>query len=123
MAVVIELVVDVGGDGAVFFAVGAVIAVVVDEETGKVAAVFGAAFVDKRLRADAFFLGAQHDGGAVSIIGADVVAFVAAQTLETYPDIGLDVFDHVAEVNGAVGIRQGAGYENAAFGLRHVCLF
>ena len=59
----------------------------------------------------------------MGIVGADVVAFVAAQTLETHPDVGLDVFDHVAEVNGAVGIRQGAGYEYAAFGLRHVCLF
>ena len=81
----------------------------------KSAAVFGAAFVDKRLRADAFFLGAQHDGGAVGIIGADVVAFMAAQSLEAYPDVGLDIFDHVTEVNRAVGIGQGAGDKNAAF--------
>ena len=43
------------------------------------------------------------------------MALMPAQALEAYPDIGLDIFHHVAEVDGAVGIRQGAGDKNAAF--------
>ena len=87
----------------------------VNEKTAEVAQVFAVAFVDELLRRDAFLLSAQHDRRAVRVIGANVVAFMAAQALEAYPDIGLDIFHHVAEVNRAVGIRQGAGDKNAAF--------
>ena len=52
------------------------------------------------------FLRGKHHGRAVGVVGAAVVAFVAAQFLEAYPNVGLDVFDHVAEVDAAVGIRQ-----------------
>jgi hypothetical protein len=42
------------------------------------------------------------------------VAFVTAHFLEAHPDIGLDVFDQMAEVNAAVGIGQGGGNKNLA---------
>ena len=115
VAAVVQRAVDGGGQRAVFFAVGAVVLVVVDEKTTEVAQMLAVAFVDELLRRDTFFFRAQHDGRAVRVVGADVVAFMAAQTLEAYPDVGLDIFDHVAEVNRAVGIRQGAGDKNAAF--------
>jgi hypothetical protein len=35
--------------------------------------------------------------------------------LESDPDIGLDVFHDVADVEGTVGIRQCGGNENSAF--------
>jgi hypothetical protein len=54
-------------------------------------------------------LGAQHDRRAVGVVGADVMAFVAAQLLEAHPDVGLDVFDQMPEVDRAVGVGQGAG--------------
>jgi hypothetical protein len=38
---------------------------------------------------------------------------MATHSLITNPDIGLDVFQHVAEMDGAVGIGQGAGDEDA----------
>jgi hypothetical protein len=34
--------------------------------------------------------------------------------LEAHPDVGLDVFDQVAEVDRAVGVRQGGGDEDFA---------
>jgi hypothetical protein len=37
---------------------------------------------------------------------------MATQFLETYPDIGLDIFHEVAHVRGAIDVRQGTGYED-----------
>jgi hypothetical protein len=70
--------------------------------------------VDQLFRRDAFLLGAQHDRRAVRVVGADVPAFVAGHLLEAHPDVGLDVFDQMAEVDGAVGVGQGGGDEDFA---------
>ena len=67
---------------------------------------------------DALFLRGKHHGRAVGVVGAAVVALVAAQFLEAHPNVGLDVFDHVAEVDAAVGIRQrGSDKDFACHGL------
>ena len=75
---------------------------------------------DLLFRRAAFFLGAQHDGGAVSIVGANVGAHVAARFLETYPDVGLNVFQQVAQVDGAVGVWERAGDQDLALAVCHV---
>ena len=111
----IQRAVDGGGQLAVFFAVRAVVLVMVNEKAAEIAQMLAVALVDELLRRDAFLFRAQHDRRAVRVVGADIVAFMPAQALEAYPDIGLDIFHHVAEVNRAVGIRQGAGDKNAAF--------
>ena len=85
---------------------GAVIIVVTDVETGKVGEVLFAHFGNHVFRRNALFLRGKHYGRAVGVVGAAVVAFVAAQFLEAYPNVGLDVFNHVAEVDAAVGIWQ-----------------
>ena len=51
---------------------------------------------DQFLRGDAFLLRPQHDGCAVGIVGADVMALMPAHFLKAHPDIGLDVFDQMA---------------------------
>ena len=111
----IQRAVDGGGQLAVFFAVRAVVLVMVNEKAAEIAQMLAVALVDELLRRDAFLFRAQHDRRAVRVVGADIVALMPAQALEAYPDIGLDIFHHVAEVNRAVGIRQGAGDKNAAF--------
>ena len=63
---------------------------------------------------DLLGLGAQHDGRAVGVVGAHVVAAVTAHPLEPRPDVGLDVFDQVPEVNGAVGVGEGAGDQDVS---------
>ncbi len=93
---------------------GGIIVVKFDQEIGKIGAVFAPDAVDELLGAQAILLGAQHDRRAVSVIRANVVAFVAAQLLKADPDVGLNVFHQVADVNRAVGVGQGAGDENAA---------
>ncbi len=53
--------------------------------------------------------GANHDRRAVRVVGTDIDAAIAAQLLETHPDVGLDVLDQVPDVDRAVGVGQGTG--------------
>ncbi|EEG33090.1 hypothetical protein NEIFLAOT_01834 [Neisseria flavescens NRL30031/H210] len=117
-AVGFQCTVNVLGKLFVFRRMGAVIIVVADEKAGKVGEVFFAHFGNHVFGRDALFLRGKHHGCAVGVVGAAVVAFVAAQFLEAYPNVGLDVFDHVAEVDAAVGIRQrGSDKDFACHGL------
>ncbi|MNT55469.1 hypothetical protein D3C72_1927050 [compost metagenome] len=50
----------------------------------------------------------------MGVVGADVDGLIAAQFLEAHPHVGLDVLEHMAKVDGTVGIGQGAGNENLA---------
>ena len=117
-AVGFQRAVNVLGKLFVFRGMGAVIIVVADEKTGEVGEVLFAHFGNHVFRRNALFLRGKHHGRAVSVVGAAVVAFVAAQFLEAHPNIGLDVFDHVAEVDAAVGIGQrGSDKDFACHGL------
>ena len=90
-----------------------------DMKVCEIAAVLLLDSLDQLFRADAFLCGAQHDRGAVGIIGTDINAVVAAQFLETYPDVGLDVFDQMTDVDGAIRVGQGAGDQYGAAFLTH----
>lgn len=115
LAVGFQLAVDVVGVMAVFFAIGAVIVVVADVKAGEVAQVLGVHAFDQRLGGDAVFLGLEHDRRAMGVIGADIMAVVAAHFLKAHPDVSLDMLDHMAKVDGAVCVGQGAGHKNLAF--------
>jgi hypothetical protein len=62
-----------------------------------------------------FLTGPDHDRGAVGVVGAHEDAPVAAELLEPDPDIGLDVFNQMPDVDVPVGVREGGGDEDAAF--------
>ena len=112
----LEFLVDVLGVEARLVRVRRVVVVEFDMEAGEVTAVLAMDPLDQGLGGDAFLLGAQHDRRAVGVVGADIVALVAAHLLEAHPDVGLDVFDEMAQMDGAVGIGQGGGDENLARG-------
>ncbi len=80
-----------------------------DAEIAQVSGMFFPHALDQRFRRDAFFLRAQHDRGAVRVVCADVMAFVATKLLKPHPDVGLDGFEYVAQMQGAIGVVQGAG--------------
>ena len=63
---------------------------------------------------NARLFGGNHDGGAVGVVGTHKVDRVALHALEPHPDVGLDVFHDVADVEVAVGVRQGGGNEEFA---------
>ena len=49
------------------------------------------------------------------IIGANKHAIVATHTLKPHPDISLDRFEHMSQMNVSVGIREGGGNEYLAW--------
>ena len=107
------------GKQAVLVRVGGVIVVETNPETGEVRLVLAGRGGDQGLGRDALLAGAQHDGGAMGVIGAHVAAVMAAQFLESDPDVRLDVLHQVANMDRPVGIGQGAGDQNCAFFLTH----
>ena len=111
--VVAEGAVDADGEGFVFGGVGGVVVVEVHMEGGEVADVVGAHFADEFLGGDAFGFGAEHDGGAVRVVGADMPAFGSAHAMVSRPDVGLDVAEEVSEVDVPVGVRQRGGHQDA----------
>jgi hypothetical protein len=111
----IEMVVDVLAECLVLRGIRGVVVVECHMEAGEVAGVLAVHAGDQLLRGDAFLVGAQHDRRAVGVVGADVIDLsVGLHSLEAHPDIGLDVFHEVAEVDAAVGVRQRRGDEDPA---------
>jgi len=90
-----------------------------DTECIQVGELLGGNALDQFLRRYIFLTCTNHDRRAVRIAGANVNAVVATQFLEAHPDIRLDVFHQVAQVNGSIGIRQRAGNEHGASGVCH----
>ena len=119
MAVVAQAGVDQLTVMAVLCRVGGVEVVKIDQKAGKVLFVGCLDNVDLLLCRYAQLLGFQHDGRAVSIVGTNIAAVVAAHFLEAHPDIGLDGFQDMTQVQGAIGVGQGAGYQNLSFGGGH----
>jgi hypothetical protein len=58
------------------------------------------------LLAPAFLPCSYHDCSAMRVIGTYKNTFATYQLLKPYPNVSLDVFDHVTNVNVTVGIRQ-----------------
>ena len=113
--------VDGRGADAVLFRVRRMIVVEADGKAGEIFGVLLPHACNERLGLDTLGARAQHDRGDMGVDGAHVIAFVPAHLLEAAPDIGLDVFDQVTQVDRAVGIGQGAGDQDLA-GVRHgVC--
>ena len=111
--------IDAVAEGAVFWAVGGVIVVEADFEIGKILRVLRVAAGDQFFGRDAFGARAHHDRRAVRVVRADIDAGVAAHLLEAHPEIGLDVFDEMPEVDVAVGVRQGRGDNHFPFFRDH----
>jgi len=74
------------------------------ESAEKIARMFAENALHQLLWCDAVFFGAQHDRRAVLVVGAAVMHFIALHALKAHPDIGLDIFDQMPEVDGAIGI-------------------
>ncbi len=98
---------------------GAVVIVEVDLEIGEIPLVVRFHLGDLLFRGDAVFLGLEHDGGAVGIVSADIGALLATQFLEANPDVGLDVFQQMAQMNGAIGVGKGTGDQYLAGSVTH----
>lgn len=94
---------------AVGIAVGAAVMIELNSESRKITLVRLAHVSDQRFLAASFLASADHDRRPVCVVSAHVEAAISNQLLEANPDIGLQVFHQVPDVNGAVGVRQCAG--------------
>ena len=122
MPVFLQLAVNVLRELAVFLGVGGVVVIKADVEAAEIFLMLIADPVNQLFGRDAFALGPEHNGRAVGIVGANVVTVLATHFLVTHPDIRLNVFQQVAQVDRTVGVRQGAGNQNIALlfaRLRH----
>ena len=95
----------------------AAVVVELDVEAGEILDVGFPHLGDQFLLADFLLPGADHDRRAVRVVGADINAAPPAKFLEANPNIGLQILHEVAQVDVAVGVRQGIGDENAT--IRH----
>jgi hypothetical protein len=104
-----QTVVDALAQPSVLFGVRRIEVVVGDEEALEVALVLDADLFDQLLGRYAELLRFQHRCGAVRIVGTNVDALITAQALKAHPDIGLDVFEQMPEMDGSIRVRQRAG--------------
>ena len=118
-----QLAVDALRQFDVFRRIGRIPVVEGDMEAVQVLRAAGGDLGHEFLRRDAFLLGRDHDRRAVGIVGADemhlaprTTQFVtlALHSLEAHPDVGLDVFHHVADMEGSIGVGQCGGDEQLA---------
>jgi hypothetical protein len=90
-------------------AVRAAIMVEFNIEPGKIAHVLLLDLGDEILFAAAFLLGPNHNRRAVRVVGTDVDAPLAAEFSKSHPDVGLQVFDQMPDMNRSIGVRQRGG--------------
>ena len=83
-----------------------VVIVKFDFETVKIFCVLGVNSLDKFFRRDAFVPCPDHYRGSVCVIGAEIKTLIAVEFLKPYPYICLEIFDHVADMDRAICIRQ-----------------
>ena len=69
---------------------------------------------NKFLRRHSKRFGLEHDRRAMGIIGPDKVHLMPAHALKTNPQVGLDVFHDVADMERAIGIGQGGRDKQSA---------
>ena len=74
------------------------------QEITKVLFVFRLDLFDQGFGADVAFFSFEHDSGAMGVIGTNIDAFMAAHALEPDADIGLDMFQQMTKMNGAIGV-------------------
>ena len=109
MAVITQAFVNSLNTLTVFIRVGGVEVVKAQLEIGKVFFVFLLNIINELLWRGVVFSCTEHDGGAVGIICPHPGHRVITQSLKAYPDICLDVLDHVPDMNRCIGVWQRTG--------------
>jgi len=91
---------------AVFFGMCGIVIIEVYEKTVEVADMLAVHPPDEFFRLEPLVSGANHDRRAVCIVGAEIQAYIAAQLLKTDPDVGLEIFHQMTDMDRAIGVRQ-----------------
>ncbi len=113
MPLFLQSVIDQLGVLAIFLAVGAVEIIKGNQEFLEIPHMFLANLFYQFDRFNPVLLGFQHDWRAMCIRSTNEVAFVSRQTLKPCPDIGLDIFQHMPQMDLAICIGQSTGKQNS----------
>ena len=70
---------------------------------------------NKLLRSDPFFLGGNHHRGAVRIIGTDKMNGMSIHSLSAHPNVGLNIFHDMSDMEMPIGIGKSSRNEYLAF--------
>ena len=92
--------------GPVSGAVRAAVMIESDVEIDEIADVLSAHVVDQGDFAASLLSSPNHDRRAMGVVRPHENAPSAAELLKADPDVGLDVFDQMAQVDWAVGVRK-----------------
>jgi hypothetical protein len=85
-----------------------------DVKTIKILLSIGGNVGHKLLGCFACFFGTDHDRGTMGVIGTHKVNRMAAHALKAHPNVSLDVFHHVPNMKGGIGVGEGSGYKKLA---------
>jgi hypothetical protein len=99
--------------------VGGVVIIEGDAEVGEVCLMLRLNGSNLLLGGHPVFFRFEHDRGTVGVIGTHINTVLATQFLEAHPDIRLDILQQMAQVDGAIGVRQRAGNKNLAGCVAH----
>ena len=83
-----------------------------DQKVVKIGLVNGAHIGDMFLGGNPLLIGFEHNCGAMSIVAANVVTFVASHLLKAHPDVGLRILQDVSKMECCIGVWKGAGNKN-----------
>ena len=87
-------------------------------KTFEVSLMFNLNPLNEGLWSDPLLFSPQHDRRPMGVICTDIMARMPPHLLEPCPDVGLDVFHQMTEMDWTIGIGEGASDENMA-GLSH----
>ena len=93
----------------IFGGVGRVPVIKPDMKTVQVLGAFVGVAFHQRLGRDVFGFGLEHDGRTVRVVGTHKMYGMTRHSHGSDPDVGLDVFHDVADVEGTVGVGEGGG--------------
>ena len=109
MAIGLQAAINQVGQFAVFIRMGRMVVIKIDIKRGKIRLMFGFDIGDLLFSGMTQLLGFEHDRGTVGVIGTHISTIHPTQFLEAHPNVGLDIFHQMAEVDRTIGIRQCAG--------------
>lgn len=88
---------------------GGIIVVEPDIKALEIFRVVGVDFLNQFFGCDSGVAGANHNRCAVSVVGTEIQAVIAAELLEPHPDVRLAIFHNMTYMDWGVCIRQGGG--------------
>ena len=73
---------------------------------------------DESVRGHPLLLGLEHDGRPVAVVRAHIDAVMTQPALEPHPDVGLDVFHHVPDMDRTVRVGKCARHQRECESVR-----